>query len=245
MHDSAWGRLIGVFVSPSRTFASIAARPTWAPAFLVLWVLATGSSILAWQKVDPGEVREVNRERMAAQTAGMSEEQREQALDQAAKFTPIMGYGCSAVGPPIAYLLAALLFWVALKIAGGEINFKTSFAVTVHGMMPWAIAALLAVPVVLAQETVGYRELQGGNLLASSAAAFAPEDASQVVLALLGSLDVFSFWTVALLAVGFAIAAKVSRGKAAIAVVVLWLVWVVVKVALAAVGDAYGGGAAG
>jgi hypothetical protein len=241
MHDSAWGRLIGVFVSPSRTFASIAARPTWAPAFILLWVLGSGSSILAWQKVDPGEVREATREQLAARP-GMSEEQREQALDQAAKFTPIMGTGCSVVMPPIAYLIAALLFWVALKIAGGAINFPTSFAVTLHGMMPWAIAALLAVPIVLAAETIGYRDLQGGNLLASSAAAFAPEDASQVVRALLGSLDVFSFWTVALLAVGFAIAAKVSRGKAAVAVVVLWLVWVVVKVALAAVGDAFGGG---
>lgn len=241
MHDSAWGRLIGVLVSPVRTFESIAGRPTWAPAFILLWVLGSASYVLAWQKVDPGEVREATREQLAGQR-GMSEEQREQALDQAVEFTPIMGAGCSVVMPPIAYLVSALLLWVALKIAGGTISFPTSFAVTVHGMMPWAIAALLAVPIVLAAEAIGYRDLQGGNLLASSAAAFAPEGAGQVVRALLGSLDVFSFWTIALLAVGFAIAAKVSRGKAAVAVVVLWLVWVVVKVALAAVGEAFGGG---
>lgn len=243
MHDSAWGRLIGVLVSPVRTFESLARRPTWLPALIVLWVLGSGSFILAWQRVDVGEVREATRAQISAQAAQMSEAQREQALDQAVKFTSIAGAGCSAVMPPISYLIAALLLWVAFKIAGGTIGFPTSFAVTVHAMMPWALAALLAVPIVLGQETIGYRELQGGNLLASSAAAFAPAEASQTLRALLGSLDVFSFWTIALLVVGFATAAKVSRGKAAVAVVALWLVWVVVKVGLGAVGDVFGGGA--
>jgi len=154
MHDSAWGRLIGALVAPARTFESIARRPTWALAFIVLWVLGAGSSVLAWQKVDPGEVREVNRERMGARMSEMTEEQREQALDQAAKFTPIFAYGCSAVMPPVAYLVSALMLWVALKIAGGTIGFQTSLAVTVHGMMPWALAALLAVPIVLAARFV-------------------------------------------------------------------------------------------
>ncbi len=243
MHDSAWGRLIGALVAPVRTFESIAGRPTWALAFIVLWVLGAGSSVLAWQKVDPGEVREVTRERMGAQTSGLTEEQREQALDQAVKVTPIFAYGCSVVMPPVAYLVSALMLWVALKIAGGTIGFQTSLAVTVHGMMPWALAALLAVPIVLAAETIGFHQLEGGNLLASSAAAFAPAEASRTLRALLGSLDIFSFWTVALLAIGFAIAAKVSRGKAAVAVIALWLVWVVVKVGFAAVGDAFRGGA--
>ncbi len=245
MHDSVWGRLIGALVSPVRTFESIAGRPTWAPALVILCVLAAVSGVLGWQRVDPQEVREVTREQIGARGQQMSDQELDQALDQAVGFTQVAGYGCSVVMPPIAYLIAALVLWGAFKLAGGTIGFKTSLAVTVHGMMPWALAALLAVPVVLAQDTIGYEELRGGEVLASSAAVLAPADTGPVLRAALSSLDVFSLWTVALLIVGFAAAARVSRGKAAVTVVALWLVWFVVKLALAAVGAAFGGGGAG
>jgi hypothetical protein len=238
MHDSAWGRLVGVLVSPVKTFESIARRPTWGVAFVVLVVLAAASGVLAWQRVDSQQMRESTREQVAARGQALNDEQ----LDQAVKFTQIVGYGCSAAMPAIAYLIAALALWGAFKVAGGEIGFPGSLAVTVHGMMPWGVAALLAVPVVLARGTVDYDQLRAGIMLASSAAALAPADASQVTLAVLSSLDVFSLWTIVLLAIGFAAAARVSRAKAAITVTVLWLLWVVVKVALAAVGDAFGGG---
>src|SRR5947209_6238443 len=39
LEDSSLGRLIGVLVSPVKTFQSIAARPTWVAALLVLVVL--------------------------------------------------------------------------------------------------------------------------------------------------------------------------------------------------------------
>ena len=38
--ESALGRLVGVFVSPARTFASIAARPTWLPPLAIATGLA-------------------------------------------------------------------------------------------------------------------------------------------------------------------------------------------------------------
>ncbi len=62
------------------------------------------------------------------------------------------------------------------------------------------------------------------------------------MLGLLSSLDLFSVWTVALLAIGYAIATKVSRGKAAGIVIAMWVVYVGVKVGLAALGSAFGGG---
>lgn len=238
MHDSAFGRLIGVLVSPTRTFESIAQRPTWVAPLVVLLVLFAAVGILTWQRVDAEDMTRPMREAIERQGETPNEEQLEQAVTVQRGF----GYGCSAVMPPVVYLLSALVLMVALKIAGGEIGFKTSFAVTLHGFMPWAIAALLTIPVVLARDSLGLQEAQMQTILASSAAAFAPEDAGQVLIAVLSSFDVFSFWAIALLTIGFSIAARVSRGKAAAVVTTLWLVWLVVKVGLAALGSAFGGG---
>ena len=237
MHESAWGRLIAVLVSPARTFESIAARPTWVAPLIVLMVLSTAAYALAWQRVDVDQMKRETSAAMERRGQPANEEQ----LEQIAGVQKGFGMGCSVVIPPIAYLLSALVLMAGFKLAGGEIGFKTSFSVTLHGMMPWAIAALLLLPVVLAQEAVDFKALQAQTLLASSAAAFLPADASPVLVALVGSIDVFSFWSIALLIIGFAIAARVSRGPAATTVILAWLFWIAVKVALAWAGSAFGG----
>ena len=42
MEDSSFGRLLGVFVAPGKTFRSLAARPTWALPLLVLSLTSAG-----------------------------------------------------------------------------------------------------------------------------------------------------------------------------------------------------------
>ena len=50
-----------------------------------------------------------------------------------------------------------------------------------------------------------------------------------------GSLDLFSFWVMALLAVGFGAAVKKPASSAAIGIVVLWGIYVMGKAAMAAI----------
>lgn len=237
MHESAWGRLIAVLFSPVRTFESIAARPTWAAPLIVLMVLSTAAGVLAWQRVDVDQIKRDTAEAMEKRGQPAGDEQ----LEQIAGFSKGAGMGCSVVIPPVAYLISALVLWGAFRLAGGEIGFKSSFAVTLHGMMPWAIYALLMIPVVLGQQEIDPQVLQAQTLVASSPASFMPPDTGPVLLALLGSFDVFSFWTIALLIIGFSIVAKVSRGKAAVTVIAASLFWIAVKLALAWVGSAFGG----
>ena len=52
---------------------------------------------------------------------------------------------------------------------------------------------------------------------------------------LLGSLDIFSFWTIALLSIGFAAAARVKKGQAAGVIVALWAVFILGKAGFAAI----------
>ena len=73
-----------------------------------------------------------------------------------------------------------------------------------------------------------------GDMLRSNLGFLAPPDA-KALHSLLGSLDVFSFWTMGLLAIGLAAAARIRKGQAAGVVVSLWLVYVLAKAGLAAI----------
>lgn len=235
MHDSSFGRLIGALVSPTRTFEAIARRPTWVVPLVVLMLLGIGASLLVFQHVDMAEVIARDTERQGQE---LTDEQIEKFAGVAEKF----GIGCVVVAPPVGYLLFALVLMVAFKVIGGEIGFPASFSVTLHAMMPWAVASILTIPVALGTETFSYEQVKSSTFIASSAAAFAPEGTGPTLLALLASLDLFSLWTLALLVIGFSVAAKVSKGKAAVTVIALWVVYVGFKVGMAALGGLGGGG---
>lgn len=234
MHDSAWGRLIAVLVSPIRTFQSIAERPTWVVPLVVLVALTLAANAVVFPRVD---MAEVIRDATEAQGQQLSDEQ----IEQFAGIQGKLAFGCAVLLPPIGYLVIALILMAAFNLLGGEIKYPASFSVTLHSMMPWAVASVLTLPVALAQESIGFETLRTESILAANAAWLAPPDVGPVLLALLIRLDVFSLWALVLLALGFAAAAKVSRAKAAAVVAVLWLVYVGFRVGLAGIGAAFGG----
>ena len=51
-----------------------------------------------------------------------------------------------------------------------------------------------------------------------------PDTASPVLLAIVGRMDVFTIWVTVLLAIGLAVTGKISKQKAAIAGVLVWIV---------------------
>ncbi len=225
MENSSFGRVIGVLFQPTKVFTMLAEKPTWGVALIVLLLLAAVSGYIVTQKMDWNDVVTHSVEARGAQ---LSSQQLEQATAMQKRMGPYLGVGGALVGGTIAYLVVTLLFWVGLKLAGSDISFQTSFSTTVHGFMPFAVEALISIPVLLSMGRVGWLETQRG-ILATNLAFLAPQGTSLPVLGLMKSVDLFTFWSLALLAIGFAITGKVSR-KASISVTVgLWVLWVLVK----------------
>jgi hypothetical protein len=231
MGDTSFGRIVGALTSPTRTFGQIAERPTWLVALVVLVAVGVLSGALISGKID---WEQVTRDSLEQQGQQLSEEQLERIIDFQERFGPVMSIAGPLVGVPIIYLLVALVFMVVFKVLGGDLTFVKSLAVVVHGMLPRGVAGLLSIPVILGRDDFDFEELQDGSVLASNLAAFAPEDAGPGLMALLSSFDLFSVWAVVLLVIGYAIAARVSKGAAAGGVVGLWLIYVLGKVGLAA-----------
>lgn len=234
MKDSSLGRLLGVLLSPVETFRSIEARPTWVAPLLLLMLLAGTVSFLVQQKLDPEEA-------VRAQVAKMKVEISDQQVDKMIRDAESRTDGTRAVFAALGsvvqavlYAFIAALFLGMLRLFGSEIDYPRSFAVTLHGYMPQAVALLLNIPLLLGRESVTFDEATQGGILVSSLAALAPEDASSMLVALLGSVDLFSIWTVVLLALGFRIVGRVSTAVSTGIVVLLWLIYIGGKLGITA-----------
>ncbi len=234
MKDSSWGRLIGALVAPGETFRSIAERPTWLLPLLLLTLLGAAVGFVMQSKVDP---EELVRGQMGMFKMEVPEEQIEKAIDdlenRSTAATVALNLGGMLFWVAL-FAFLALLFWVAFKLFGSEVGYKQSFATTLHSFMPLAVAYLLNLPLMMQRESLSFQDLQEGGVLMSSLKALAPEDASAVTEALLGSFDLFTIWTLILLTIGYKMVAKVSTAVASGIVILLWLVYVVGKVGIAA-----------
>jgi hypothetical protein len=226
-------RLFGVLFSPKTTFESIARRPTWAlPLALgivlsiaVIWIFGHRGG---WPSYF---------ERQTANNARfqqLSADQQRQALATQLKVGP----PATMVALPIilvgaALLIAAILMGVFNGIAGTKISFKNSLAVVTYGGVPGLVSGILALLIISLKDVT---TIDLNNIVASNAGAFLSSTSPRWMVSLLGSIDIFQFWTFVLMAIGFSAAApkKLSFGKALAYIVAVWLVWVIVKVGLTA-----------
>lgn len=228
MSDSSFSRVISVLTAPARTFAAIAERPTFVVPLLLLAVLGAVAVNITFTKVDPQDfVRQ------------MEEQGRDLPpnVDTSTilKFSRWAGTAGALLISPFTYVIVALLFWALLRMLGSDMDFKRSLAVTSHAFLPFGLAALIGVPVALARDTISLEEVQAGQFLQSNLGILAGEDTSQVVKALLSSVDVFSIWCIVLLAIGYRIVAKVSKGAAWGSVLAIWALGIVLKVGMTAI----------
>jgi hypothetical protein len=229
MNDSAFSRVIGVLTAPIATFQRIAARPSWLlPAVLTL-VATMAVTAVMMPKLD---LEQAMRKQLAEAGGNLSAEQIDSQVAIGMKFGKAMAWVGPVVMTPVVLGLMALIFWGTATMVGGRLRFIDSLAVVSHAWVPQVVAALLSIPVVLSKTTIDPEEARGGSFLASHLGVLIDQTESPVGFAVLSSLDVFSFWTLALLGIGLMAVGKLSRGSAAVAVGIPWLVWVVVKAGL-------------
>jgi hypothetical protein len=225
---SPLARVAGVFAFPGPTFASIARRPGW----LVPLVLSTLLSIAATAAVLPRlDFDSAVRERLAKRERTLPEDRIEQIVKTQKRFAGLT-YVWAAVAPTAIALLLALVFWMSFKAFGWEPTYRQSFGVTTHALLPSIGASMLLIFFATRLDIVNPGDV--GDLTHSSLGILVDRHANPVLHSLLGSIDIFSVWVFALLVIGFAIAAKVPRKKAAGLIGGLWAIYVLGKAGLAA-----------
>jgi hypothetical protein len=235
---SSFGRIFGAIFSPKSTFESIAQRPTWILPLVLLSILSIVTVYIFGQRVGWRSFmvrQDQQNSRLQKQMEQMTTEQRETMLDRQTKIAPIFGYVGAVLGIFIVAAIVATILMVAFNMmTGGGIGFMTSLGIVAHSWVPGIIGGLLGILVLFLKDPSTI-DLQ--HLVATNAGAFLSDDAPKWLETLLSSFDLFTFWSMILMGIGYSAAnpKKISFGKALGTIVVVWAIYVVCKVGFSAV----------
>jgi len=230
---NSFGRLFGVIFSPKATFQSIVSSPTWLLPVVIGCVLFLGTVWLfghrgGWPSYVEKQVATNSRFQQ------IPKDQQRQVLATQIKAAPIAACVEGVIFPFAGALLFAAIFLGVFKgLLGAQFGFKTSLGIVAYAWIPNLISGILGI-VVLAIKDPSTVDLQ--NVVASNASIFVSPDSARWLTGLLGSIDVFSFWCMILLAMGYSATApkKLSTAKAFAWIFSAWLIFVLAKVGLLA-----------
>ena len=235
--DNSFGRIFGAIFSPKPTFESIAQRPTWiVPLILIILVSALVIAVfgqrVGWRNFMIRQNQQNSRAQK--QMEQMTPDQREHMLDQQTKIAPIFGYVGVTLGTIIGALLVAAVLMVVLNLSSGaKIPFVTSLGIVSYSWVPAIIGGLLGILIMFIKDPA---TVDIEHLVASNAGAFVSDDSPKWLVTLLTSFDIFVFWTMILMALGYSATdpKKISFGKALVTIVIVWIFYIAVKVGFTA-----------
>jgi len=228
-----FGRLFGVLFNPKETFEAIARRPSWVAPVILLTVLNVAVIVVFTQRVGWERFMRQQLEH-SPRAEQMTPQEREHAIGRGTQFAQGVAFVASVVAYPVVVAVIAGVLMLAFNlIAGAEVRYSMAAGVASHAMMPFTIISALAIVVLCLKDP---DTINLGNLVGSNVGALLASDTPPWLMKLGASLDLFSFWAIALLAVGFSAAnsKKIPVGRALGVVIVLWAAYVFVKVGWAA-----------
>jgi hypothetical protein len=218
-------RLTGVFFEPGKVFEDVAQRPTWVVPMVVLMLCGLAFSYMlgsrvGWSRVVDQQMQSALEKASPEQRAAM-----EQRIPMQKQFAPVAAYGFSLIGPILMGLIVAgVLTGIAGGILGAGVRFKQVLAIFFYSGMVGVIYLLLTILMMFLKAPDDFNIR---NPLAFNVGAFLdPQTTSKFVYSIATAFDVFTFWRIALIAIGLKAAAgkRLSMGGAFATVIVPWLV---------------------
>jgi len=229
---SPFGRIIGIFFSPKTTYQDIVRKPSWVLPVVLMTVLGGVVGFALNKRVDWREVASKRIEE-SPRASQLSAEQKEQQLAMSAKISPAIAYAIGILGPILGCVIVSGTMLGAFNLlAGANANFKVSLAIVSHAYAVSLLSSLLFL-LILFLKPPGTVDVE--NPIAANLGAFLPEGTSKPLMALGTAIDLFSFWIIALIGIGFATfnPKKLKTGSAIGMVLVPWAVYEAVRIGLA------------
>lgn len=225
--------ILGLYTEPRQEFAAILRRPGrfWI-ALVAAAVLSTAFTAIWMRKVDAHEFMRTQLEE-SGQADDMPPEQKANIVEQQARFMKIVAPISGLIGPALAaVVLGALFMFVYRFFYASEVTFTQSMAVVAWSFLAVALVTLpLTLAVFAAKDD--WNVDPNAALQANPTLLLDRESVPRALYVLVESVDLFSFWTMFLLATGFAVASRRSTSAALWGIVVPWGVWVLGKVGVA------------
>jgi len=215
---SLWEDFIDIFYQPAEVFAR--RRDGKFGLALLIFVIACAVLFLALRN----GLAPITDAEMAKATAAISAKNPNISGDQISSMTnsmekfAVIGY---VIFLPIGVLFIGMILWAVSRLVDAKESFGAAMMIATYSQIPRivelivnALQGLLLAP---EQITSHYSVTLGiGRFLDPST--------NPIVMTLLGGIDLFTIWTLVLMAIGLSVVAGIPRSKAAIAVALVWLV---------------------
>lgn len=219
--------IVGVFTEPGNTFENIAKTKGtgyWVYPLLICVVFGLISAFI--MNSDPQITAEINDKARAKMNeefekkikAGeMSKEDAEKSTDMALKVTAVGRWVSPLVFTFIGFILMSAIYFVILKILKSQIEFGQVMNVVGLTMIISSIGGVIAIVLSVAL----------GHLVSVSPGIFITEAGFGAKVHTLAShFDLFSIWGLIITLIGIARTVNTSIAKAAIVVLIPWIIWV-------------------
>jgi hypothetical protein len=226
---SPFGRIIGVLFSPKATFEDIARRPSWILPVLLSTILGIASTVAMNQRVNWRETIGQQLEK-SPQAANLSAEQKQRQVEISAKVTADVVYIIGVVGSVLFALVVGAIMMLAYNLlAGAGASFSQSFGIAAHTLVVGLVRTPLFLLVLFLRPP---GTIDPNNPVATNLAILLPEGSAKWLVTLCQSIDIFTIWTLVLLAIGFAAVnpRKLQGSKSYAIAFSVWGALVVVKV---------------
>jgi hypothetical protein len=217
---SVWEDLLELFYAPTAVFERRRETPAFGLALVIFTVLIVGLSFAFRGMMEPVFDVEFKRGMAQAmkQNPSLTPEMMDRGKEMAKKF---MFVGVAFYGL-LAPLLLGIVLWFVAKLLESKAEIGQAIMVTTYAMFPRLLEAILnAVQMlVLPDDSIRSRfslTLGVGRFLD-------PDATGQLLMAFVGRLDLFTLWVTLLIGIGIAVMGKLSRPRAAIVAVVMWLI---------------------
>jgi hypothetical protein len=147
---------------------------------------------------------------------------------------PLAGY-VAPLGVAFTILvIAAIMIFLTNVVMGADVRFPSMLGVVGYSAIPPGIVTTALTILVMYLKSPDDFDIN--NPLAFNLGAFLPDGTAKWIVSLAGSMDLFSFWRIGLLAAGISAASpKIKFVKALFAVVLPWAIYVAGKTALTAI----------
>ncbi len=213
---SALSGVTRVLFSPRQVFDSVREKPNWILPLVIL--------ILVISIVTPIIFPTIRTEILANITNNpdYSDEQKAQILEQVSgritlAWILIPGLLYQVIS---FFVMAAVFFFVANILMGGEGKFAPMLSVTLLSQLVTIPEDLIKVPLILAKQTVKVH---------TDLSLFLPSSMDESFLfKLLSQLDIFGFWKIYLVGLGMAVLYKFTLKKSMTAAFTVWGIYVLI-----------------
>jgi hypothetical protein len=229
------GLLFKVLWSPGEAMFLISKNPRVLVPILFLSLVSVAAGTVMVSKLDLAEltIRQIER---SPQGANFSDQQKD-LLRQRMRSPVVKGFTfvSTAVSPVVIIVIVALIYFGVFTILGREGGFKAFMSITAFAFVPLIFRQLAAV---LSAYFLPSSAIMLDELGSLSPAVFLDRDSmSPVLFTSVGTIDLVSIWILALLIIGYGFVTRksLSKGVRGATVIGVFLVYVVLRLALAAV----------